>query len=124
MVERKTPIAKPRAATAFKAVPSKEPAGRFYDLQKEVKAPTPYVLTEDITILPLTRRQFVELGQANDDEDAQNRVVLGDNYDAVIALFNDQPLAVWNAFTTDINRHLFGSGVEEAPGKSEESSDS
>lgn len=117
MTERKTPA---RAQTA-KA--EKEPVGRFYDLQKEVGAPAPYVLTEDIVIPPLTRGQFVELDRAPDD-DAQNRVIFRDQYDAVMALFEDQPLAVWSAFTTDINRHLFGLGVEQAPGKSEESSDS
>ncbi|WP_433568061.1 hypothetical protein ACQP1O_43235 (plasmid) [Nocardia sp. CA-151230] len=118
MVERKT-AARPQVADKVE----KAPIGRFYDLQQEIDVPKPYVLTEDITISPLTRRQFIEIETA-ENETAAERIIFGEQYDAVIALFEDQPYAVWHAFTRDINRHLFGLGVEQAPGKSEESSDS
>ncbi|MGW2666218.1 hypothetical protein ACWCW7_35145 [Nocardia tengchongensis] len=117
MTERKTPAAKAAAAPA-------ETIGRFYELQKEVSAPQPYVLTSTISIGPLTRRQFVAMERAVGDEAEQERILFGENYDAIIELFADQPYEVWREFTVEINRHLFGLSVEEAPGKSEESSSS
>ena len=125
MVEHKPSTNRARARTAkLPVIDEKALVGRFYDLQRETAVPEPYVLTEDITISPLTRAQFVALGDAGNDEEAQNRAMLGQQYDAVVALFQDAPQAVWNAFTVDLSKHMFGLGVEQAPGKSEESSSS
>lgn len=116
MVERKTPV--PKAA-------AKEPVGRFYELQQETKdkIPEPYVLTEQITVYPLTRRRNIDLFAAETDEQA-GRALLGDAYDAIVALYDDLPVEDWNAFMTEVKTHLFGQAVDEAPGKSEESSSS
>lgn len=115
MAERKTPAAKTTAA--------EKPAGRFYDLQQEVTIPTPYLLTEDIVIPPLTRRQFIDVEKATTEEAAE-RAILGDHYEAVVELYLDRPMVEWQAFTRDLNRHMFGLSAEQAPGKSEESSSS
>lgn len=117
MTERKT------RTTAPEPKPDVAPIGRFYDLQREVPLPEPYVLTEDIVITPLTKRQFKAIQEATDEE-AIGRISLGDHYDAIEALYDDRPLGEWQAFLVEVNEYLFGKGVGQAPGKSEESSTS
>ncbi|WP_405490483.1 hypothetical protein [Nocardia sp. NBC_00511] len=124
MVERKTPATKPRGdVVKVVAAATPEPVGRFYDLQKEVTAPKPYVLTDDIVFPALTRGQMLAVNDASTEE-AVHRAVFGAHYDAVNALYENRPVAEWRAFEADFNRHFFGPSAEEAPGKSEESSDS
>lgn len=103
-------------------MPPRKSPGRLYDLQRESKIPEPYVLTPEITIQPLTKRQFRALAEDLSDED-QDRVVLGDQYDAVMELFEDKPFQLWKAFTKDLNQHLLGLGVDDVEGKSEQFSE-
>lgn len=123
MVERRT-TSKPRTSSIKEpAAEEKAPVGRYYDLQQEVGPAEPYVLTENIVIAPMTRKQFKAV-QAAEDDDAANRAALSEQYDAVIAWYDDKPAAEWDAFVRDFYRHIFGRGAAEAPGKSEESSSS
>ena len=119
MTERKTTAKTPAAA----AEADNAPIGRFYDLQRETETPKPYVLTEGITIQPPTRAQYRQLDKV-EDQDEIDRVIFGENYEAINALYDTRPIEEWRAFMADFNRHFFGIGVEEAPGKSEESSSS
>ncbi|MEU2033578.1 hypothetical protein [Nocardia amamiensis] len=100
--------------------PPPESAGRFYELQQEL-AParrTPYRLTEDIQIPPVTRGQLVALRRTHND-DEQMTIVLGDQNEAVEKLFAERPLDEWYAFQRDLYAHLFGQGSAELPGGSE-----
>lgn len=99
---------------------SDQAAGRFHELQSEL-APTrrtPYRLTADITIAPVTRAQVLALRKTRDD-DEQMAIVLGDQYEAVEALFADRPHEEWGAFQSDLYAHLFGQGAGELPGGSQ-----
>lgn len=103
-------------------MPPRRNAGRLFDLQRETKVPEPYVLTPEIAIQPLTKAQYRALADSNSDEE-QDRIVLGDSYDAVVELFEDKPFQLWQAFSSDLNKHLFGPGVDDVEGKSEPSSE-
>ncbi|MFD4442523.1 hypothetical protein ACFWPK_22410 [Nocardia sp. NPDC058519] len=95
---------------------AKAPVGRFYELQQEVIPPTPYQLTEDIVIMPLTRRRNVGLIESTTHEDA-DRAFFGDAYDAIVKLYDDRPLAEWEALITDLRKHWAGETIEAVPGK-------
>lgn len=99
----------------------KPPIGRFYELQKEVSVPEPYVLTSKITITAPTREQMVALRSMPDGE-AADRAVLGDQADAVFELYSKRPIQEWEAFVTDLYAHFFGKGGNDVEGKSEPSS--
>ncbi len=103
-------------------MPPRKNLGRLYDLQRETKVPEPYVLNSEITIQPLTKAQYRALSSAENAEDG-DRATLGESYDAVMALFEDEPFQLWTAFSNDLNRHLFGLGVDDVEGKSEPSSE-
>lgn len=98
------------------ALAAKAPVGRFYELQQEVVPPTPYQLTEDVVIMPLTRRRNTALLSSTTHEDA-DRAFFGDAYEAVIELYNDRPLAEYDALVTDIRKHWMGETIEAVPGK-------
>lgn len=108
------------AGQPTKVIRSK-PVGRFYELQQEVKVPEDYVLTSKIRIKPMTRKQAIAMRSAATDEDA-NRIFLGDQADAVFELYDDRPEQEWAAFVADLFQHFMGPGLDDAEGKSEESS--
>lgn len=103
-------------------MPPRKNPGRLYELQRETAVPDPYVLTEDIVIQPLSKAQFLALKKSETEEDG-NRAMLGNSYDAVMELFEDKPFQLWTAFSSDLNRHMFGRGVDDVEGKSEPSSE-
>lgn len=94
--------------------------GRFHELQQELapRRRAPYRLTDDILIPPVTRGQVLALRRTRDD-DEQMAIVLGDQHDAVEALFAERPLDEWYAFQRDLYAHLFGQGAAELPGGSQ-----
>ncbi|WP_032380952.1 hypothetical protein [Rhodococcoides fascians] len=104
---------------------SKSPAGtpdegRFFEIREELdkKRRGPYVLTKDIVINPITRRQAREIRNAK-NEDEQLKIILGDNFDAVEALYDDLELDDWVEFQKDLQNHFYGNGATEVPGGSE-----
>jgi len=100
-----------------------QPIGRFYELQKEVKVPEPYVLTSKIKIKPPTRVQMIALRNAETQDDAE-RAMLGEHFDAVIELYADRPDKEYAAFVEELQRHMLGPGVDDVEGGSEGSSSS
>ena len=95
---------------------AKPPVGRFYELQQEVVVPPPYQLTNDIVIAPMTRRRNVELLSSTTHDEA-DRAFFGDAYEAVVELYNDRPLAEWDALCADVRKHYMGQSIEAVPGK-------
>ncbi|MFJ4652702.1 hypothetical protein ACIP5Y_15685 [Nocardia sp. NPDC088792] len=106
-------------ATPDKQSPATDGVGRFHQLQQELSPSrrTPYRLTEDIAIPPVTRGQLKALRSTRDD-DAQMAIVLGEHADAVEELFADRPADEWFVFQRDLYAHLFGQGSAELPGGS------
>jgi hypothetical protein len=103
-------------------MPPRKIVGRIHALQRETKVPDPFVLTEDITIQPLTKAQLDALRKATTDEDI-DRARLGESYDAVMEVFANEPFQLWNTFSRKFNEHMFGPGVDDVEGKSEPSSE-
>lgn len=99
----------------------KSVGGRFAALLEEVGELEPYQLTDDIAIPMPTKKQLEKLYEAETKEQRE-RALLGKQYEAINALFDGQPYQVWSKFTDELNEHVFGKGVDEVPGKSEESS--
>lgn len=97
--------------------------GRLADLQRETKLPEPYKLTDDILIPVPTRKTMRDARAAQSVED-YNKTVFGDQWDAINAVFDEQPDALWDAFIRDVGRHFFGAGADDVEGKSQDSSES
>jgi len=102
----------------------KKIGGRFAELRAEVDD-TPYVLTDEIKIRPMTRKQMEDY-LAIDPRDKQAvekryAVMFGDLWPAVKALFADEPNAVWNLFAKEMTDFFFGKKADDAPGGSEAS---
>lgn len=95
---------------------SPDVAGRYADLLQEARI-EPYVLTPAVRIDPPTRKQMRELAAAKSEEDA-DRALFGDQYDAVINLFDDQPFSAWNKFVVEFREQMFGKGADDVEGKS------
>lgn len=92
--------------------------GLLADLQAEAGV-QPIVLTENITIFPPTRAQMREIVANEGDQEAQDRVLFGEKYDAIIALFDDQPYQLWNKFAKHVREAYFGAGSSDVEGKSQ-----
>ena len=97
------------AATRAKANQDLEDyvGGVFADLIKSVRVPDPMPLTDDIELRCPSKKQVNDLFKATTEEDAQ-KIIFGDQYDAAMALFDDQPVQFWNAFMEKYNEHFFG----------------
>lgn len=102
------------------STPGTTAAGRFYELQQELGGNRrgPYRLTDDIVIQPITRRQLKAM-RAAQSEDEQMEILLGDQCEAVEALYSERPFDEWLAFQHDLYAFLFGAGAAELPGGSE-----
>jgi hypothetical protein len=102
------------------SAPGTSDEGRFYEIQQELsrKRRGPYWLTGDIAVQPITRRQAKAMREA-ETEDEQLAVLLGDQYEAIEALFDDRPIDEWVAFQEDLYAHFFGEGSTALPGGSE-----
>lgn len=102
------------------------PGGRFAELRAEVDN-TPYVLTPEIKIYPMSRQQMVDYLAAaaapgNKQQEIRNRAMFGDQFEAIQELFATEPNAVWTLFVKDMNTFLFGQKADDAPGGSKDSS--
>ena len=96
-----------------------EQIGRLYELRAEVQIPEDYVLTEKIRIKNPTREQMMRFWETPGAE--ADRYLLGDQADAVFALFEKEPNQLYQAMISDLLKHFFGNGAED-PGKSSASS--
>lgn len=112
---------RPRKTPAVEAAP--DTTGRLYLLQQEVELPQPYVLNSEITIKPPSHAQMRDLKAAKTDAES-NRVILGDQFEAVEALFKERPFQLWEAFWADIAKQFLGPGADDVEGKSQDSSES
>jgi hypothetical protein len=94
--------------------------GRLYEIQREVAAKRKgaYHLVDDIYVQPLTRGQAKAMRKAQGEE-AQLRILLGDSYDRIDALFDDKPIDEWVAFQQDMKEHFYGKGVDAVAGGSQ-----
>ncbi|QIS16596.1 hypothetical protein [Nocardia arthritidis] len=102
-----------KSSTAAEAV------GRFFEIQQELsdRRRGPYQLTKDIVIQPMTRRQAIAMRDAEGDEE-QLKILLGGQYEAIAALYDDRPFDEWVAFQRDLYAHFYGAGAAELPGGS------
>jgi hypothetical protein len=103
-------------------MPPRKNLGRLAVLQRETRVPEPYVLTPDVVIAPPTRAQMQAIREVTGEE--QWAILFGEHWEAVKALFDDQPDQLWDAFSADVSKHFFGPGVDDVEGKSEDSSES
>lgn len=78
----------------------------FKDLIDSVRVPEPLEITPELVVNNPTKKQANELLKAVTEEDAQ-RIIFGDDYDKAMALFDPQPVQVWNAFMEKYNEHFF-----------------
>lgn len=81
--------------------------GAFADLIASVKVPDPIPVAPGIEIFCPTKKEVSELLKATTDEQAQ-KIIFRDNYEAAMALFDPQPVKVWEAFMEQYNAHFFG----------------
>jgi hypothetical protein len=63
-----------------------------------------------------TKKQVDQWRQATTPEDGE-RALFGDKYDAIHAIFKDEPEYVWENFNVKYLRHMFGAGDETQLGK-------
>lgn len=93
----------------------------YFDLTTEVDVPKPIRIKttqgESLIIQPPTRRQMRAQRDAQ-TVDESDRALLGENYDALCAHFDDLPRQHWNDFIDKLTAHFFGPGAGETPGKS------
>jgi hypothetical protein len=105
------------------ATPKKTPGisdiGRLHEIQEQAAAESrgPYVLTEDIIIEPLTRRQARTMRAAKSEAE-QLEILLGGNREAIEELFDDRDLKEWIIFQKNLQAHFYGPGASELPGGS------
>lgn len=78
----------------------------FQKLQEDVKTPAPLRVTEDIVLHCPTKKQL-ELSQSASTEEESNRILIGDQYDALLELFADEPPHRWAEFNKAYLNHFF-----------------
>lgn len=96
-----------------------EQVGRFYELREEVPIPEDYVLTEKIRIKNPSRKQMIEFWDSVGQD--RDRALLGDQADAVFALYENEPNQLFQRMINDLLNHFFGTGADDE-GKSDEPS--
>ena len=96
------------------------PGGRFAELRAEVST-EPYVLTDEIKIPPMSRSQ-VEKYLAATNMEEKFKVMFGDQYEAIKALFADEHHEIWTAFVREIGDFMWGKKADDVPGGSSDSS--
>ncbi|NKZ84542.1 hypothetical protein GS982_20330 [Rhodococcus hoagii] len=94
--------------------------GRLHEIRAELESKRrgPYVLTADIVIPEMTRGQAKKMRLAK-NEDEQLDIMLGDQREAIEALYDERPLTEWVAFQRDLQEHYYGAGVTGLPGGSQ-----
>lgn len=84
----------------------------FEKLRNEVKVPEPLRVTEDI-ILYCPTKKMLEESQKQETEEASNRILIGEHYDALLALFENEPPHRWAEFNKVYLDHFFN--VQSGP---------
>lgn len=79
----------------------------FQKLREDIKEPEPLVVTEDIVLTCPTKRQLEE-SQKQSSEEESNRILIGEKYDDLLALFADEPPHRWAEFNKIYLDHFFG----------------
>jgi len=79
----------------------------FDKLRREVKAPAALRVTDEIVLSCPTKRQLEESQKDGLSEEESNRILIGDQYDALVALFDDQPAHLWVEFNKLYLEHFF-----------------
>jgi len=83
------------------------------------------VLTDDIKIRPMTKTQneeYLSIPATPDNIEKRYAVMFGDDWEAIKALFADEPHEVWVLFVKDMSKFFFGKKADDAPGGSSDSS--
>ncbi len=79
----------------------------FEKLRRDVKVPTPLVVTDEITLYCPTKKQL-EASQASNSEEESNRILLGEeNFDKLNSLFGDEAPHMWAEFNKIYLDHFF-----------------
>lgn len=104
-----------------KEAPKNPPGGRFAELRAEVDD-TPYVLTPEIKIPPMSRRQMENYLAAKTSAEKWDAMFGEDLWEQIQDLFADEPNKVWNLFVADMTDFFFGKKADDAPGGSSDSS--
>lgn len=78
----------------------------FKDLIDSTRVPEPLQITADLIVENPTKKQANALLKAVTEEEAQ-QIIFGDQYEAAMALFDPQPVQVWNKFMEKYNEHFF-----------------
>jgi len=103
------------AAAQSKTAASKAAEGTVEDsvwakLQSENHIPP--LEFQGISLKEPTKRQIDAWREAKTNEEGE-RALFADQYDAIHALFNDQPSHVWENFNTLYLKHMFGTTGDE-----------
>lgn len=89
--------------------------GVFAELLEEVGPVAPFVLTDHIKLAMPTREQMRQFYDSDDTED-KTRVLIGDQFDTIVELFNDKPYTMWNRFIEMFTEYVFGKGADKVEG--------
>ena len=89
--------------------------GVFAELLEEVGPVKPFVLTDDIKLVMPTREQMRQFYDTSDAED-KSKVLIGDQFDKVVELFDDKPHIMWNRFIEMYTEYVFGKGADKVEG--------
>ena len=95
---------------------TRKPLGLLAELKSEVVVPEPIVVTEDITIPPLSTEAAKRYSLSAPGQE-RLEAIYGDQLPAIEALFAKEPIQVWQAFHKRVTDHLFGKGSDEVEGK-------
>lgn len=77
----------------------------------------PPLKVKGVVLTQPTQRRVEEWKQVGNDADAGERALFGDQYEAIKAVFADEPEYVWENFNIKYLQHMFGIGTEAELGK-------
>jgi hypothetical protein len=92
----------------LKAADKVEYEDLFSELIATVRVPEPLTVTPGIVLGCPTKKQVAELQRPGVTEEEAQRSIFGDQYEAAMELFDNQPLFLWNKFMDRYNEHFFG----------------
>jgi hypothetical protein len=68
-------------------------------------------------VLPQPTKEQVDKWRLSTTAEEGERALFGDQYDAIHAIFKDQPEYVWENFNLKYLKHMFGTGDDSQLGK-------
>src|SRR5215217_214416 len=95
-----------KATPKVEAVVTDQGLTLFEQLQQDIKAPEPLVVTRDIILTCPTKKQL-EQSQRAETEEESNRILIGAHYDALVELFDAEPPHRWAEFNKIYLNHFF-----------------